>query len=115
MDTSSLFSVAVRPSPPLTPPPPLSNTTQGKVVLVTGGAKGIGRMISEGFVTNGATVYVSSRDAAACAQACDEMNQLGKGRAAYIAADLYKEEDLGRIADELKEREGSECLFSSLF
>jgi NAD(P)-dependent dehydrogenase (short-subunit alcohol dehydrogenase family) len=81
---------------------------------VTGGAKGIGRMISEGFVSNGATVYVSSRDAAACAQACDEMNRLGKGRAAYIAADLYKEEDLARIADELKKKEGSEfCLVLS--
>jgi NAD(P)-dependent dehydrogenase (short-subunit alcohol dehydrogenase family) len=79
---------------------------------VTGGAKGIGRMISEGFVANGATVYVSSRDAAACAQACDEMNKLGKGgRAAYIAADLYKEEDLERIRKELEEREGSESLF----
>jgi NAD(P)-dependent dehydrogenase (short-subunit alcohol dehydrogenase family) len=66
-------------------------------------------MISEGFVANGATVYVSSRDAAACAQACDEMNKLGKGgRAAYIAADLYKEEDLERIRKELEEREGSE-------
>jgi NAD(P)-dependent dehydrogenase (short-subunit alcohol dehydrogenase family) len=81
---------------------------------VTGGAKGIGRMISEGFVANGATVYVSSRDAAACAQACDEMNKLGKGgRAAYIAADLYKEEDLERIRKELEEREGSEYFLVS--
>jgi NAD(P)-dependent dehydrogenase (short-subunit alcohol dehydrogenase family) len=47
-------------------------------VLVTGGAKGIGRMISEGFVANGARVYISSRDAKACQQACDEMNKLGK-------------------------------------
>ena len=51
---------------------------KGKVVLVTGGAKGIGRMISEGFVTNGAKVYISSRDAKACGQACRELNALGK-------------------------------------
>jgi len=50
---------------------------QGKVVLVTGGAKGIGRMISEGFVANGAKVYISSRDAKACEQAAQEMNRLG--------------------------------------
>lgn len=48
-----------------------------KVVLVTGGAKGIGRMISEGFVQNGAKVYISSRDAKACDQACKELNALG--------------------------------------
>lgn len=76
-------------------------------MLVTGGAKGIGRMISEGFVQNGANVYVSSRDAKACEQACKELNALGKGKADFIAADLYKEEDIKRIADELKKRAGS--------
>ncbi|KAF3035307.1 hypothetical protein E8E12_003852 [Didymella heteroderae] len=88
MDNTSLFDV------------------KGKVVLVTGGAKGIGRMISEGFVQNGANVYVSSRDAKACEQACKELNALGKGKADFIAADLYKEEDIKRIADELKKRAG---------
>lgn len=53
------------------------STPQDKVVLVTGGAKGIGRMISEGFVANGAKVYISSRDAKACEQACKELNALG--------------------------------------
>ncbi|KAJ4299241.1 hypothetical protein N0V90_004485 [Kalmusia sp. IMI 367209] len=88
MDNTSLFDV------------------RGKVVLVTGGAKGIGRMISEGFVQNGSTVYISSRDAKACEQACKELNALGKGKADYITADLYKEEDIKKIASELKKREG---------
>lgn len=59
---------------------PLANTSpppQGKVVLVTGGAKGIGRMISEGFVTNGAKVYISSRDGKACDQAAKELTAMG--------------------------------------
>ena len=64
-------------------------------------------MISEGFVQNGATVYVSSRDAKACEQACKEMNALGKGKADYIAADFYKEEDVQNLAAELKKRAGS--------
>jgi len=74
-------------------------------VLVTGGAKGIGRMISEGFVTNGAKVYISSRDAKACDQACKELNALGKGSAHAIPADFYKEEDCKRMAAELAKRE----------
>lgn len=46
-------------------------------MLVTGGAKGIGRMISEGYVANGAKVYISSRDVKACEQAAKELNALG--------------------------------------
>jgi short-subunit dehydrogenase len=64
-------------------------------------------MISEGFVANGAHVYISSRDAKACEQACVELNALGKGKADYIAADFYKESDLQKVADELKKRAGS--------
>ena len=73
-------------------------------------------MISEGFVQNGATVYVSSRDAKACEQACKEMNALGKGKADFIAADLYKESAAQNIAEELKKRAGSafDCIIPSV-
>lgn len=63
-------------------------------------------MITEGFIANGATVYISSRDAAACAQACKELNAMGKGRADFIAADFYREDDLKKVAEELKKKEG---------
>ncbi|KAI1943344.1 hypothetical protein LOZ12_001703 [Ophidiomyces ophidiicola] len=87
MDTSSLFNV------------------KGKVVLVTGGAKGIGRMISEGFVANGAKVYITARDIAACERACSELNALGKGSAHAIQADFYKEEDCKRLFEEFSKKE----------
>lgn len=78
---------------------------QDKVCLVTGGAKGIGRMISEGFVRNGAKVYISSRDAASCEAACKELNSIGPGSAHAIPANFYKEEDCKALAAELAKRE----------
>lgn len=79
-------------------------------MLVTGGAKGIGRMISEGYVANGATVYISSRDGKACEKAVNELNALGKGKAHAIPADFYKEEDVKKLAEELGKRESSTFL-----
>ena len=64
-------------------------------------------MISQGFVENGAKVYISSRDAKACEKACQELNKLGKGSAHAIPADFYKLEDCRRLAEELSRREKS--------
>ena len=49
-----------------------------KALIVILGAKGIGRMISEGYVTNGAKVYISSRDATACEKAAAELTAIGE-------------------------------------
>lgn len=43
-------------------------------------------MISQGFVANGAKVYISSRDAKACDKACAELN--AKGKPAKLQAEL---------------------------
>ena len=39
---------------------------EGRVALVTGGSKNLGRSIAEGFLAQGATVYISSRKAGVC-------------------------------------------------
>ncbi|GJC98343.1 short chain dehydrogenase/reductase family protein [Colletotrichum higginsianum] len=88
MDAASLFNV------------------KDKIVLVTGGAKGIGYMISEGFVANGATVYISSRDAAACEAAAAALTARGPGTAHAIPADLQKLDDCRRLVSSLSSRTG---------
>ena len=59
MDTSKLFSL------------------EGRAALVTGGSRGIGRMVAEGFLAQGARVYITARKAEACDRAAAELSELG--------------------------------------
>ncbi len=51
---------------------------KGRVALVTGGSRGIGRMIASGFLAQGARVYISSRKADACDATAKELSGLGE-------------------------------------
>jgi NAD(P)-dependent dehydrogenase (short-subunit alcohol dehydrogenase family) len=50
---------------------------QGRTALITGGSRGIGRMIAAGFVAAGARVYISARKAEACDQTAKELSAFG--------------------------------------
>ena len=50
---------------------------EGRIALITGGSRGIGRMIAAGFLAQGAKVYISSRKAQVCDQAASELAALG--------------------------------------
>jgi NAD(P)-dependent dehydrogenase (short-subunit alcohol dehydrogenase family) len=76
---------------------------EGKVALVTGGSRGIGLMIARGYAENGARVYVSSRDADACATVAAELSKVGT--CAAIPGDLAKPAEVKRVAGELAARE----------
>lgn len=51
---------------------------EGRIALITGGSRGIGRMIAAGFLAQGAKVYISSRKAQVCDQAASELAALGQ-------------------------------------
>ena len=50
---------------------------KGRVALVTGGSRGIGKMIARGFLESGAKVYISSRKADACDETAGELSAYG--------------------------------------
>jgi NAD(P)-dependent dehydrogenase (short-subunit alcohol dehydrogenase family) len=83
MDTSKLFRL------------------NGRVALVTGGSRGIGKMIAAGFIAQGATVYVSSRKAPACDETAAELGE----RCISLPADVSTVEGCRALAATFAERE----------
>ena len=75
----------------------------GKVVLVTGGSRGIGEMIARGFVDAGARVYISSRKADVGDALAEELSKAGW--CTSLPADLSTEAECRRLADEIAARE----------
>lgn len=76
----------------------------GKIALVTGGAQGIGLMLSRGLVEAGAKVYVVSRKRANCDAAVAELSKIGECVA--LPADVSTVPEAERLAAELSAREG---------
>ncbi len=75
----------------------------GKVALVTGGSRGIGEMIAEGFVANGVRTYISSRKADACNATAERLSE--QGACISIPADLSTNAGIVGLADEIRSRE----------
>jgi NAD(P)-dependent dehydrogenase (short-subunit alcohol dehydrogenase family) len=74
----------------------------GKTVLITGGSRGIGRSIAEGFVKAGAQVYICARNAEVADQAAQELSEHGECHA--MTANLASVEGCRTFAAEFAER-----------
>ncbi|MET8278031.1 glucose 1-dehydrogenase [Micromonospora sp. NPDC005174] len=77
-------------------------SVEGKTVLVTGGSRGIGLMIAQGFVRAGARVIISSRKADVCEQVASELS--AEGQCEAIPADLSADDGAQALAAAVRER-----------
>ena len=81
----------------------------GKVAVVTGATKGIGKAIAARFVEHGANVVVSSRKPDACEQVSREINETygsGQERAVPIACHISYKDQLEALVARTRERFG---------
>ncbi|MDI4663943.1 SDR family oxidoreductase [Xanthobacter autotrophicus] len=89
---------------PLPHPAPMPGLA-GKIVIVTGGGRGLGRAVAEGFATAGAHVVLTGRSAETLAEAAAAIAAHG-GSAEGIAADVASEADVEALARAVVERHG---------
>src|SRR5699024_4187129 len=76
----------------------------GKVALLTGASKGMGRAMAEALAAHGATVVISSRKQDQLDAAAEEINQAcGAKRAHAIAANAGRKNELQALVDKTRE------------
>jgi NAD(P)-dependent dehydrogenase (short-subunit alcohol dehydrogenase family) len=76
---------------------------KGKIALVTGGSRGIGAMIAEGFVRNGVKTYISSRKSDPCDKKAKELSKYGE--CISIPADLTDMNEMDKLVTKIKDKE----------
>lgn len=83
-----------------------SGSLDGKVVLVTGGSRGLGRAMAEGFATAGATLVIASRKLDACQDVADDLADRFGIDAMPAACNVSVWADCDQLVDAAYERFG---------
>ena len=79
---------------------------QGRIALVTGGSRGIGKMIAAGFLGQGASkVYITARKAAACEATAKQLTAEYDGECIALPIDISTMAGIDLLAAEIKKRE----------
>jgi NAD(P)-dependent dehydrogenase (short-subunit alcohol dehydrogenase family) len=79
----------------------------GKVAVITGSSRGIGRAIAEAMADQGASVVISSRKEEACRVVADAIAaKHGPGRAIVVPASISSKEQLQHLVNETRRRLG---------
>jgi NAD(P)-dependent dehydrogenase (short-subunit alcohol dehydrogenase family) len=79
----------------------------GKVAVITGSSRGIGRAIAERLAEHGAKVVVSSRKAEVCKEVADTINKKhGKDSAIVVPANISSKDDLKNLVEEATRKFG---------
>lgn len=76
-----------------------------KVVIITGGGRGLGRAIADGFAAQGATVVLVGRSSDHLNNAVRQINEAG-GKAAAFKADIADEDSVSRLCESVHETYG---------
>ena len=78
---------------------------ENKIAVVTGGSRGIGEMITAGFLANGVKVYISARKAPALIDKAKELSDKYQNECIPIPCDLSSMEGIKDFVEVLKENE----------
>ncbi len=81
-------------------------TLDGKVALVTGGTRGIGRAVAAALVARGASVFLTGTRRTDAEDLAAEMTASGPGRAFGTGCDVRDEQSVAALADFVGERAG---------
>lgn len=76
----------------------------GSTVVVTGGSRGMGAMIAEGFVRSGASVFISARDPDVCDATARALGE--HGQCVSVPADVATDEGRHELVETVRQRSG---------